>query len=152
MNMAKVREQYWVPRLRQLTRKVIKSCYGCRRFQANAVQQPPPGLLPQDRTTGSRPFEAISVDFAGPIKYVKRRKDEGKAYVLLYGCSLTRAVYLELMPSLDTTKFIERFKQFIKCNTMKKINLCMATITTRLILYMNYYSRFTQFGVLVSVP
>ena len=97
MNMAKVREQYWVP----------------RRFQANAVQQPPPGLLPQDRTAGSRPFETIGVDFAGPIKYVKRRKDEGKAYVLLYGCSLTRAVYLELMPSLDTTKFIESFKQFI---------------------------------------
>ena len=113
MNMAKVREQYWVPRLRQLTRKIIKNCNGCRRFQANAVQQPPPGLLPQDRTAGSRPFETIGVDFAGPIKYVKRRKDEGKAYVLLYGCSLTRAVYLELMPSLDTTKFIESFKQFI---------------------------------------
>ena len=62
-------------------------------------QQPPPGLLPQNRTAGSRPFETIGVDFAGPIKYVKRLKDEGKAYVLLYGCSLTRAVYLELMPS-----------------------------------------------------
>ena len=53
------------------------------------------------------------MDFAGPIKHVKRRKNEGKAYVLLYGCSLTRAVYVELMPSLDTTKFIESFKQFI---------------------------------------
>ena len=113
LTMALVREQYWVPRLRQLTRKVIKSCYGCRRFQAKAVLQPTPGMLPPDRTDGSRPFGTIGVDFAGPIKYVKKRKEEGKAYILLYACSLTRAVYLELMPSLDTQKFIESFKQFI---------------------------------------
>jgi hypothetical protein len=28
MTVARIREQYWVPRLRQLTRKVIKKCYG----------------------------------------------------------------------------------------------------------------------------
>ena len=77
MTMALVREQYWVPRLRQSTRKVIKSCYGCRRFQGKAVLQPPPGMLPADRTDGSRPFETIGVDYAGPIKYVKKRKEEG---------------------------------------------------------------------------
>ena len=113
MTMARIREQYWVPRLRQLTRKVTKKCYGCRRFQAKAVLQPPPGMLPPDRTEGSRPFETIGVDFAGPIKYIKKRKEEGKAYILLYACSLTRAVYLELMPCLDTQKFIESFKKFI---------------------------------------
>ena len=113
MIMARVRERYWVPRLRQLARKVVKSCYGCRRFQAKAVEQPPPGLLPSDRTEGSRPFETIGVDYAGPIKYIKKKKEEGKAYILLYACSPTRAVYLELMPSLDTQKFIESFKQFI---------------------------------------
>ena len=31
--MAKVREQYWVPRLRRLTKRVVKNCLGCRRFQ-----------------------------------------------------------------------------------------------------------------------
>ncbi|CAB4044293.1 Pro-Pol poly [Paramuricea clavata] len=111
--MARILEQYWVPRLRQLTRKVIKKCYDCRRFQAKAVLQPPPGMLPPDRTEGSRPFETIGVDFAGPIKYIKKRKEEGKAYILLYACSLARAVYLELMPCLDTQKFIESFKKFI---------------------------------------
>ena len=83
------------------------------RFQAKAVQQPPPGLLPHDRTEGSRPFEAVGVDFAGPLKYKKKKKEQGKAYVLLYACSLTRAVYLKLMPSLDTQRFMESFKQFI---------------------------------------
>lgn len=113
MTMARVRELHWVPRLRQLTRKVIKKCYGCRRFHAKAVPQPPPGLLPSDRTNEGRPFEVIGVDYAGPIKYRKGNKEERKSYILLYACSLTRAVYLDLMPSLDTQRFIQSLKQFI---------------------------------------
>ena len=64
MTMAHVRENYWIPRLRQLVRKVIKKCYGCRRFQAKALQQRPPGMLPLEKTVGNHPFQAIGVDFA----------------------------------------------------------------------------------------
>ena len=88
MTMACVREHYWVPRLRQLTRKVIKRCFGCRRFQVKAIVQPPPGLLPLDRTDRTRPFQTIGVDFAGPIKYLKKPKQEAKSYIVLYACSV----------------------------------------------------------------
>ena len=111
--MARVRELYWVPRLHQLTRKVIKRCFGCRRFQARAVAQPPPGLLPVDRTEGNRPFQVVGVDFAGPIKYRKGSKNEAKSYIVLYACGLSRAVYLELLPSLETRDFLQSFKRFI---------------------------------------
>ena len=30
--MARVRELHWVPRLRRLTKRIVKSCHGCRRF------------------------------------------------------------------------------------------------------------------------
>ena len=113
MTMARVREHYWVPRLRQLTRKVVKRCFGCRRFQAKAIVQPPPGLLPLDRTDGTRPFQTIGVDFAGPIKYLKKPKQEAKSYIVLYACSLTRAVYLELLHSLETQEFLQSFKRLV---------------------------------------
>ena len=77
------------------------------------MAQPPPGLLPLDRTEGTRPFQVIGVDFAGPIKYVKKRKQEAKSYILLYACSLTRAVYLELLHSLETQEFIQSLKRLI---------------------------------------
>ena len=35
----------------------------------------------------------IGVDFAGPLKYRDKRKEEKKAYVVLYSCSLTRSVF-----------------------------------------------------------
>ena len=113
MTMAHIREKYWIPRLRRLARKVIKKCYGCRRFQAKALKQPVPGLHPRDRTEGNRPFQTIGVDFAGPLRYRKTNKTEGKAYIVLYACSLTRGIYIELLTSLSTDEFIRSLKQFI---------------------------------------
>ena len=85
----------------------------CKRFRARAYQVPPPGNLPKSRTQGSRPFQVIGVDFAGPIRYTSRAKTESKAYLVLYACSLTRAVYLDLLKSLKTSEFIGSLKRCI---------------------------------------
>ena len=113
LTMAKIREEHWIPRLRRLAKKVIRQCYGCKRFQAVALAAPPPGLMPPERTEGSGPFEVVGVDFAGPIKYRKSSRAEGKAYLVLYACSLTRALYLEILSNLETTTFMASLKQFI---------------------------------------
>ena len=104
--MIKGRERYWVPRLRKLAKQVVKACSGCKRFQAT----PPPGLLPTDRTEGNTPFEVIGVDFAGPLKYRVRSKKEGKAYLALYACSLTRGLFLKVLPNLETSEFLRSLK------------------------------------------
>ncbi|XP_068674447.1 uncharacterized protein [Montipora foliosa] len=105
LTMAKIREEHWIPRLRRLAKKAIRQCYGCKRFQAGALAAPPPGLLPPERREGTSPLEVVGVDFAGPIKYCKSSRAEGKAYLVLYACSLTRALYLEILPNLETTTF-----------------------------------------------
>ena len=111
--MAKVREYYWVPQLRRLTKKIVKSCHRCQQFRMQAYTSPPPGNLPRDRTEGQTPFQVIGVDFAGPLRYRKKPKTEGKAYILLYACSLTCAVYVDLVPNLETTEIIRSLKCFI---------------------------------------
>lgn len=112
MVMAKVRERYWIPRLRKLAKIVILTCYGCKRFRARPADTPPPGRLPRCRTEQSTPFAVIGVDFAGPVKY-RLRGREAKSYVALFSCSLTRAVFLDLLPSLETKEFIKSLKRFI---------------------------------------
>ena len=69
--------------------------------------------LPKDRTEGSVPFQVIAVDFAGPIAYRTKGNKDGKAYIILFGCSLTRAVYLELLPNQTMEEFIRSLKQLI---------------------------------------
>ena len=55
--MVEVREKFWIPKLHQLTKRVIHKCYGCKRFRAVACPAPAVGDLPFDRTSGSRQFQ-----------------------------------------------------------------------------------------------
>ena len=122
LTMTQIRRRYWIPKLRSLAKRQIKSCYGCRRFQAAAVVQPPPGLLPKDRTEGNRVFQVVSVDYAGPLKYRKKSGKDGKAYIVLYTCSLTRALYLELTSTMETREFLPTLKRLIaRCGRPEKI-------------------------------
>ena len=113
LTMARVRTRHWISKLRQLTKKVRKSCYGCKKFPASAYAAPPPGNLPTTRTQGTNPYQVIGVDYAGPIRYRVSKQREGKAYVLLYACSLTRGIYLDLLPNLETEECLKSLKQFI---------------------------------------
>ena len=94
--MAAVRERYRVPRLHSLVKLIRKKCWGCKRFQQNVYTPPVTGQLPHDRTTPGTAFEVISIDFAGPMKFRKSNKAEGKAYLCIFACSLSRAIHLEL--------------------------------------------------------
>jgi hypothetical protein len=96
-----------------MVKRVVKRCAGCKRFQAVAFANPPVGPLPDDRTKGTTPFEVIGVDYMGPMTYKVTTNKEAKAYVLLYSCSLTRAIHLELLPTLETRDFLKSFKGFI---------------------------------------
>ena len=113
LTMARIRQDYWIPRLRQLTKNIINYCYGCKKFHASKFQNPPPRNLPVDRTEVSLPFQVIGVDYAGPITHKISKTKEGKAYLLLFACSLTRAVHLELLTDQKTEGFVTCLKRFI---------------------------------------
>ena len=53
------------------------------------------------------------MNFAGLIKYRRKGKVEDKAYLVLYACSLTRGVFLEVLPNLEAGEFIRSLKRFI---------------------------------------
>ena len=92
---------------------MLKGCHKCRRYKAIAFKNPPPGNLPRDRTEGNAAFKVVGVDFAGPLKYKIKKNVEGKAYLVLYACSLSRAVFIEVLPNLETVEFLRSFKRFV---------------------------------------
>ena len=65
--MTEVRREYYMPRLRSLTKRVRKACCRCKRFQLTEFNNLPLGELPEDRTIGSKPFEVIGVDYAATV-------------------------------------------------------------------------------------
>ena len=66
--LSHLRQRYWITGGKKLITKVTQSCITCRRFarwlaSANPVMED----LPQERTTQSRPFTHVGIDFGGPI-------------------------------------------------------------------------------------
>lgn len=113
LTMAAIHEEYWVPTLRQLVKSVRSACWGCKCFRALPLTAPPSGPLPTDRIHGRAAFEVIGTNFAGPIYYKLSQKREGKAYLVIFSCSLLRAVHLELVSNLETSTFLSCLKRFI---------------------------------------
>ena len=65
--MANIGKNYWIPGLRQLTKKVISKCRACKRFQSKPFTTPIPGYLLKTSTEQNLPFKVIGADYAGPI-------------------------------------------------------------------------------------
>ena len=85
----------------------------CKRFTAPPLTTPPPRPMPSDCTLGGAAFEVIGTDFAGPILYKLTPRRQGKAYLVIFSCSLSQAVHLELVPSLKTSAFLPCLKRLI---------------------------------------
>ena len=94
-------------------KQVQSNCYGCVRFRAQSYHRLPPGRLPPTQTQGTTSFQVLGVDFAGPIRYKTTAGAERKSYLVLYACSLTRAVHLELLRSLEVVEFLPSLKRLI---------------------------------------
>ena len=110
LTVARIRDQYWIPTLRQLVKRIIKRCYVCKRFNISHYPKPSQGLIPTDRTKQDLPFSVIGTDYAGPFICKTNGKRDIKVYLLLFTCSLTRAVHLEILPNQTTQELIQALK------------------------------------------
>ncbi|XP_073835838.1 uncharacterized protein [Musca autumnalis] len=109
-----VQQQFWIVNCRSLARQVVHQCIHCSRYKPKLLSQIM-GNLPKDRVTGSRPFQIVGVDFAGPVPtYLRvRGKAPYKSYVAVFVCFATKAVHLEAVSDLSSDAFIAALKRFI---------------------------------------
>ena len=62
-----IRQKYWIVRVRVPLRRILNSCFNCRRRQAPVGQQKM-AALPKDRVNPSEPpFSYVGVDCFGPL-------------------------------------------------------------------------------------
>lgn len=107
--LSQIREKYWLIKCRQTIKSVLQKCVVCKRFNASAGDQSV-APLPADRVDQSPAFTVVGIDYAGPL-YCKNI--EGKLYILLITCAVTRALHLELVGNLSTETFLLAFRRFI---------------------------------------
>ena len=111
--LAMIRQQYWMPKCRQTVKSILSHCVVCKRVQGGRFGYPGPPPLPQERVQLTRPFAQIGVDYSGPITLT--RTESGvphKYYIVVFTCTATRLVHLELASDMSTASFINLFRRF----------------------------------------
>ncbi len=111
--MGAIREEWWIPRLRSLVKKTINDCHTCKVFATKPYGKTDTSPLPQFRTEASKPFQTTGVDFAGPLIHKVNKTKEGKASILIFTCSVTRAVHLEVTKTQTAEEFQDKLNAFI---------------------------------------
>lgn len=115
MTMHLIRQKFWIPSLRNMVKKHIKSCVQCVRQRALTMDQKMSDL-PSVRVTPGRPFECCGVDYLGPV-LVKARsgrcKIVEKGYVAVFVCMKSKAVHLELVSNLSSNAFIASLSRLV---------------------------------------
>ena len=107
-----LRQRFWIIAVRTVVKKVIRRCLKCQKLKAK------PGVvkmadLPIDRITiGAATFFHTGVDFFGPIQ-VKVLRSTVKRWGCLFTCLVTRAIHMEVSPSLEADDFINVLERFI---------------------------------------
>ncbi|KFD55982.1 hypothetical protein M513_03106 [Trichuris suis] len=109
--LAAARQKFWITKGRAAVKRVLRNCVICRKIYS-VPYQPKMADFPEGRVTEASPFQRTGVDFAGPL-FVRRRQNQAKVYVCLFTCMVTRAIHLELVPSLTTQNFLLAFRRFV---------------------------------------
>jgi len=107
-----VMERYWVFGARRIIKSVLNNCVLCSKIRQAPMQQQMANL-PEDRVTpGDHAFANVGCDYFGPF-HVKRGRGREKRYGCIFTCLTTRAIHLEIAPSLDTSSFLNSLTRFI---------------------------------------
>ena len=108
-----LRARFWIPRGRQLARRILCHCTTYMRYESRYYAVPLQADLPHFRVTIPA-WDSVRVDYAGPL-FVKSsiQNESAKVYVILYSCCSSRAIHLELVQNMSTDSFINCFRRFI---------------------------------------
>ena len=109
---AKVQERYTILKLRSSLRSIKSNCVSCRKFGA-ANSQPIIAELPVEGLAyQSPPFTNNGVDYFGLFYVIVRRTTE-KRWGFLFTCFSTRAVHVEIVPSMDASSCVIGLERFV---------------------------------------
>lgn len=123
ITITSIQQRYWIPRIRQCVKSLIRKCVKCIKISGTPYSAPDPPPLPKDRVNFEYSFSVTGVDFTGALFIKGQNNDLRKAYVCLFTCAATRAVHLEIVTDLSEETFIRAYKRFTARRSVPRIML-----------------------------
>lgn len=101
----KILQNYYWPKMKADVSNYVKSCISCAQ---NKVEQKPPAGLMGDRPEITEPFQAISLDYIGPLP----RSKKGYCYILVISDYFSKSVFLFPCRSAKAKSLVELVENF----------------------------------------
>ena len=115
-----IRQTFWIPKVRQRVRSLLRSCTICKRHGGRPYPLPDSPPLPEMRMRDVAPFTVTGIDFTGAL-YVQMNGVESKVYICLLTCATTRGVHLEIVTGLTTNTFLLALRRFASRKSLPRI-------------------------------
>ena len=109
---SKIREKYWIIKGRVSVRRMLSSCFVCRRHWRRPNHQKMADLPPDRIIPDHPPFTFVGIDCFGPFM-VKIGRPMAKRYGVPFTCLTMRAVHIEVAQSMKTDSFINSLRRFM---------------------------------------
>ncbi|GIY56295.1 reverse transcriptase [Caerostris darwini] len=136
--LSRVRNNFWIPRGRQVVKKVISECLICKKCALKPAKQLT-GQLPRDRVVESPPFAVVGIDFTGAIT-IKAGDQSCKKVPITYETNelgeprcLTPSQFL--LPGRDNSlpeHFLEIFNKVVDRETLTRRKLYQSRLLKQL--------------------
>ncbi|VDL65730.1 unnamed protein product [Nippostrongylus brasiliensis] len=107
-----VRMQYFIPSTRRHVAKTIRSRVLFKQITRQAYRYPHMPVSPPERTTSSRPFKHVGLDYLGALTSI-RDHTTGKVWICLISCMAPRALHLKVVLDNSAQEFLFAFRRFI---------------------------------------
>ena len=112
--LARLSNKYYITGAKKFLKKLRRTFVKCQTEYARTSKQLM-GDLPASRIRPARPFSNSGLDFSGPFTVKEgsvRKPLQKEAYVCVYICFATKAVYFDLVEDLMSEAFIASLRRF----------------------------------------
>ena len=101
--VSRIRQHFWMPKLNKLVARIVSSCKHCK-LRRGVVEEQQMAPLPMHRLLPAPAWHSTNLDYFGPfmIRGAVNKRSRGKVYGLIFTCSVSRAVHLDI--AADYTK------------------------------------------------
>ncbi|XP_063415855.1 uncharacterized protein LOC134697506 [Mytilus trossulus] len=119
--VTQIRQTFWIPSLRQFTRKLLHRCTTCKKVNGKPYRAPDPLPLQKIRLQEAPPFTVTGIDFTAALQVKENDGTLKKVYICLFTCASTKAVHLEIIPTMNEESFLLGFRRFTSRKSLPQI-------------------------------
>ena len=107
--LSELRKQFYILHHFSVVKQIVKNCIHCRRFHGRNIKLSQGEYRDFRSSPPQIPFATVFLDHLGPFN-IKKEGDTYKVWLLLFSCTWSRAVNLEICYNLTMTEFLRCFQ------------------------------------------